>query len=98
MLNYETSKIDTLAKEDSIYTLLRSEKNPFEDNYIKYISNNGTDESRSRINNIGITLARLGNIITKKDRDKIRKDLYKIKNMKNPQKLKKKSIIDILLN
>ena len=54
--------------------------------------------SRSRINNIRITLARLGNIITKKDRDKIRKDLYKIENMKNPQKLKKKSIIDILLN
>ena len=89
MLNYETSKIDTLAKEDSIYTLLRSEKNPFEDNYIKYISNNGTDESRSRINNIGITLARLGNIITKKDRDKIRKDLYKKENTKKPTKTQK---------
>ena len=89
MLNYETSKIDTLAKEDSIYTLLRSEKNPIEDNYIKYISNNGTDESRSRINNIGITLARLGNIITKKDRDKIRKDLYKKENTKKPTKTQK---------
>ena len=89
MLNYETSKIDTLAKEDSIYTLLRSEKNPFDDNYIKYITNNATNESRSRINNIRITLARLGNIITKKDRDKIRKDLYKKENTKKPTKTQK---------
>ena len=57
---------DTLAKEDLIYTLLRSDKNLFEDNYIKYISNNTTDELRSKIDNIRIALARLRNIITKK--------------------------------
>ena len=57
---------DTLAKEDLIYILLRSDKNLFEDNYIKYISNNTTDELRSKIDNIRIALARLGNIITKK--------------------------------
>ena len=59
---------DILAKEDLIYTLLRSEKNLYEDNYEKYISNNTTNELRSQINNIGIVLARLGNVITKKER------------------------------
>ena len=59
---------DILAKEHLIYTLLRSEKNLYEDNYEKYISNNTTSELRSRINNIRIVLARLGNVITKKGR------------------------------
>ena len=80
---------DILAKEDLIYTLLRSEKNLYEDNYEKYISNNTTNELRSRINNIGIVLARLGNVITKKDRDEIRKELHKIENMKKPTKTQK---------
>ena len=80
---------DILAKEDLIYTLLRSEKNLYEDNYEKYISNNTTNELRSRINNIGIVLARLGNVITKKDRDQIRKELHKIENMKKPTKTQK---------
>ena len=80
---------DILAKEDLIYTLLRSEKNLYEDNYEKYISNNTTNEWRSRLNNIGIVLARLGNVITKKDRDEIRKELHKIENMKKPTKTQK---------
>ena len=80
---------DILAKEDLIYTLLRSEKNLFEDNYIKYISNNTTDELRSKINNIRIVLARLGNIITKNERDKIRKELQKIENKQKPTKTQK---------
>ena len=71
-----TKNYDALAKEDLIYTLLRSEKNLIEDNYINYTSNNTDDEIRAKINNIRIVLARLGNIITKKDRDKIRKELY----------------------
>ena len=63
---------EILAKEDLIYTLLRSEKNIYKDSYEKYISNNTTYELRSRINIIRMLFARLGNIITKKDRDKIR--------------------------
>ena len=57
---------DILTKEDLIYTLLRSGKK--QDNYERYISNNTTDELRSRINIIRMLLARLGDIITKKDR------------------------------
>ena len=68
---------DNLSKEDLDYTLLGSEKNFLEDNYIKYTSNNinDDDEIRAKINKIRIVLARLGNIITRKDRDKIRKEL-----------------------
>ena len=51
---------DILAKEDLIYTLLRSEKNIYEGNYEKYISNNTINELRSRINVIRMLLARLG--------------------------------------
>ena len=80
---------DTLAKQDLIYILLRSEKNLFEDNYEKYISNNTTNKLRSRINNIKIVLARLGNIITRNERDKIRKELYKIENNQKPTKTQK---------
>ena len=72
-----TKNYDALAKEDLIYTLLRSEKNLIEDNYINYTSNNTDDEIRAKINNIRIVLARLGNIITKKDRDKSEKNYMK---------------------
>ena len=67
---------DILEKEDLIYTLLRSEKK-YDDNYERYISNNTTDELRSRINIIRMLLARLGDIITKKDRDKIKKNFMR---------------------
>ena len=56
---------DNLSKEDLIYTLLRSESDLVESNYEKYINNNTDDEIKSKINNIRIILARLGNIITK---------------------------------
>ena len=69
---------DTLAKEELIYTLLRSESNLVESNYGKYITNNTTGEIKGKINKIRIVLARLGNIITKNVRKKIKKDLYKI--------------------
>ena len=67
-----------MSKEDLIYTSLRSEKNLYEDNYDKCISNNTTNELRSKINIIRILLARLGEKKKKKDRDKIRKNLYEI--------------------
>ena len=91
---------DKMSKEDLIYTLLRSEKNLLEDNYIKYISININDNDgiRTKINNINIVLARLGNIIAKKDRDKIRKELYDIEKRKDSQNLKKKRSINVLLN
>ena len=69
---------DNLSKEDLIYTLLRSESDLVESNYEKYINNNTDDEIKSKINNIRIILARLGNIITKNVRKKIKNDPYEI--------------------
>ena len=88
---------DDLSKEDLIYTLLRSEKSLYKDNYEKYISNNTTDELRSRINIIRMLLARLGDIITKKDRDKIRKKLHEIENKQKLTKTQKEKYLNYLI-
>ena len=88
---------DILAKEDLIYTLLRSEKNIYEDNYERYISNNTTDELRSRINIIRMLLARLGDIITKKDRDEIKKKLYEIETKQKITKTQKERYLNYLI-
>ena len=64
---------DNLSKEDLICTILKPEKNLQEDNYIEYLNNNTDDEIKAKINNIRIELIKLGNIINKKDRDKIKK-------------------------
>ena len=62
---------DNLTKEDLIFSLLKSESNPAERNYIKYFNNNTNDEIKSKINNIRTILSRLGKIITKNNRKKI---------------------------
>ena len=64
---------DNLSKEDLIYTILKSEKNLLEGNSIEYLINNTDDEIKAKINNIRIALIKLGNIINKKDIDKIKK-------------------------
>ena len=88
---------DTLPKEDLIYTLLRSEKHPKESNYEKYISNNTTDELKDKTNDIRTVLARLGDTVPKKDRDKIRKELYEIENKKIPTKTQKTRYYNYLI-
>ena len=74
-----------LTKENLIYTLLRSQKSLYENNYFNYIRNDTDDRIRAKVDNIRIELARLENIITKEDRDKFRKyaienQLYEIEN------------------
>ena len=71
-----------LSKEDLIYTLLRSEKNYLEGNYMKYINNDTDDKIKAKINNIRLTLATLGNIVPKKYKNILRKDLYEMKTRK----------------
>ena len=88
--------IKNLAKEDLIHTLLRSGKNLLEDSYIKYIGNNIDDEIKGKRNNIRIVLAILGNIITKKDKNKFRKELYEIENKKKYTKMHKERIYSYL--
>ena len=80
---------DKLSKEDLFYTLLRSEKDPIESNYIKYITSDANDEIKDKVNNIRIVLARLGYIRSKNDRKIIKKDLYEIDKKKRPTKPQK---------
>ena len=88
---------DNLTKEDLIFSLLKSESNPAERNYIKYFNNNNNDEIKSKINYIRIILSRLGNIITKNERMKIKKYFYEIEKRTNFQLMKKKKIYNDLI-
>ena len=71
-------KNDKLSREDLVYTLLRSQRDLTASNFEKYITNDTNDEIKGKINNIIITLSRLGNIVIKNERKKIKKDLYEI--------------------
>ena len=51
-----------------------------------------------KISDIRMMLSRLGNILTKNDRKKIKKELYEIKKKKNLSNRKKKRLMIILLN
>ena len=86
-----------LSKEDLIYTLLRSEKNYLEDNYMKYINNDTDDKIKTKINNIRLTLPTLGNIVPKKYKNILRKDLYEIENKKNLTKAQRERIYNNLI-
>ena len=52
----------------------------------------------AKISDIRMMLSRLGNILTKNDRKKIKKELYEIKKKKNLSNRKKKRLMIILLN
>ena len=91
---------DNLTKEDLIISLLKSESNPVERNYMKYFNNSTSDDTyddkiKSKINDIRIIL----NIVTNNDRKKIKKELYEMnKKSKTFQIMKKKIFMIILSN
>ena len=64
---------DNLTKENLIFSLLKSESNPLECNYMRYFNNSTIDEIKGTINDIRLILSRLGNMLTKNDRKKIKK-------------------------
>ena len=64
---------DNLTKENLIFSLLKSESNPLERNYMRYFDNSTIDEIKGTINDIRLILSRLGNMLTKNDRKKIKK-------------------------
>ena len=81
-----------LKKEGLITSVLKSEISNDERNCMKYFntnaSNNTYDDTydgkiREKISDIRAVLSRLGNIVTKNDREKIKKELYEIENKKN---------------
>ena len=77
---------DNLTKEDLIISLLKSESNPVERNYMKYFNNSTNDDDdtyddkiKDKINDIRMILSKLGNMLIKNDRKKIKKELYEMK-------------------
>ena len=88
---------DNLTKEDLIFSLLKSESNPAERNYMEYFNNSTNDEIKSKINDIRLILSRLGNIVTKNDRKKIKKELYEIEKRNNLSDNEKEKIYDDLV-
>ena len=88
---------DNLTKEDLIFSLLKSESNPAERNYMEYFNNSTNDEIKSKINDIRLILSRLGNIVTKNDRKKIKKELYEIEKKQNLSDNEKEKIYDDLV-
>ena len=66
------------------------------------VDNNANDDTyddkiRDKIRNIRVMLSRLGDIVTKDDRVKIKKELYEIENKKNLSDKEKEKIDDNLL-
>ena len=93
---------DNLTKEDLIISLLKSESDPVESYYMKYFNNTTSDDTyddkiKDKMNDIGIILSRLGNIVTKNDRKKIKKELYEIEKKGNLSDNKKEEIYDHLV-
>ena len=67
---------DLKTKENLIISLLKSESSPVERNYMKYFNNSTNDDTyddkiKGKINDIRMTLSRLGNILIKNDKKKI---------------------------
>ena len=68
---------------------------------MKYFSNSTSDDTyddkiKRKINDIRIILSRLGNIVTKKYRKEIRKELYEIEKKQNLSDNEKEKIYDHL--
>ena len=64
---------------------------------MKYFNNSTNDEIKSKINDIRLILSRLGNIVTKNDRKKIKKELYEIEKRNNLSDNEKEKIYDDLV-
>ena len=94
---------DNLTKEDLIISLLKSESNPVERNYMKYFNNSTNDDDtyddkiKDKINDIRMILSRLGNIVTINDRKEIKKELYEIEKKQNLSDNEKEKIYDHLI-
>ena len=62
-----------MTRKELIYTLLRSEKAPQEDNYLDYLDKTTDSELKKRIKHVRVLIAKLGNILPKENKKK-RKD------------------------
>ena len=89
--------LDDLTKEDLIFRLSKSEGNPIERSYMKYFNNSTSDKIKRKINDIRLILSRLENIVTKRYRKEIKKELYEIEKKQNLSDNEKEEIYDHLV-
>ena len=104
-------KRNNLTREDLIISLLKSESNPVERNHMKHFNNSTNDDDddddddnddtygdkiKYKIYDIRMILTRLGNILMKNDRKKIKKELYEIEKKENLSDNEKEKIYDHL--
>ena len=92
----EINNYSDMSREELIYTLLRSEKAPEEDNYLNYLSNSTNSNLKRRINDARILTAKLGNVLTNKQRKTIQKELYDLENKKNTKITTEKAITHLI--
>ena len=78
----EIKNYNNLTREDLICVLFRLAEAPQEDNYLQYLDNTTDSELKKRINFARILSAKLGNILTNKERKAIRGKLYKLEDKK----------------
>ena len=65
---------------------------------MKYFSNSTSDDKiKSKINDIRLILSRLGNLVTKKYRKDVKKELYEVEKKQNVSDSKKEKIFDHLV-
>ena len=83
-----------LTKKELIIALLKSESSAEESNFEKLFNNNTDYDKIDKIHDINIIFSRLGNIVTSKDRKKIKKQLYEIEKKKNLSDKEKEKIYD----
>ena len=96
---------DKLTKEGLIISLLKSENNDAESNYMKHFNNNANDDNNpnddnntnddtydgkiDKISDIRMILSRLGNTVTNNDRKKTNEELYEIEKKENLSDMEK---------
>ena len=91
----EIKNYNNLTREDLIYTLLRSEEAPQENNYLRYLGNALNSELK-KMNNARVLTAKLGNILTNKERKTIRDELYRLENTKLTKTERERAIAYLL--
>ena len=100
-----------LTKEGLTTSILKPEISNAERNYMKHFNTNVDNinvdntasidcdgKTRDKISDIRVMLSRSGDIVTKDDRVKTKKELYEIENKKNLSDKEKEKIDDIFLN
>ena len=77
--------------------MLRSEKAPQESNYLTYLGNATDSDLNKRIKHERVLTAKLGNILTNKQRKTIRDELHKLES-KNLTRTERERAIAYLIN